>query len=85
VLVALLFTLRAQHGANAAKHDSDHLPNQREDILRVGVLRRTDRVTYVVTNLHVAICEESGEKQVLGIQLPEAFVVPIQVIGGIRT
>jgi hypothetical protein len=45
-----------------------------------GFVVGTDRVTYVVTNLHVAMCAESREKQDLAILFPKRVFVPINVV-----
>jgi hypothetical protein len=48
-----------------------------------GFVVGTDRVTYVVTNHHVATCGDSGGKQDLAVLLPPD-VVPIHIVWGDR-
>jgi hypothetical protein len=45
-----------------------------------GFVVGTDRVTYVVTNHHVAMCAESSGKPDLAILLPPSVLVPVHVI-----
>jgi hypothetical protein len=85
LLLALLFYVRGPSMEQMQQSTVRIVCKTKEGVgFGSGFVVGTDRVTYVVTNHHVATCGDSGGKQDLAILLPPDAAVPIHVVWGDR-